>query len=147
MSIEIKQITNSADLEQAFVIRRQVFCIEQNVPEEIEMDEFDEDATHILACINDKPAGTARWRFTENGAKMERFAVLIEYRGKGVGEALVNYTLGKLKDYDYIYLNAQESVIKFYEKFGFDIVGDRFYEAGISHKKMIWRKEETMKGK
>ncbi|MCJ7801356.1 MAG: GNAT family N-acetyltransferase [Candidatus Marinimicrobia bacterium] len=137
MSIEIKQITNSADLEQAFAIRRQVFCIEQNVSEEIEMDEFDEDATHILAYINDKPVGTARWRFTENGAKMERFAVLIEYRGKGVGEALVNYTLGKLKDYDYIYLNAQESVIKFYEKFGFDVVGDRFYEADIPHKMMI----------
>ena len=91
----------------------------------------------ILAYINDNPVGTARWRFTENGAKMERFAVLIEYRGKGVGEALVNYTLGKLKDYDYIYLNAQESVIKFYEKFGFYVVGDRFYEADIPHKMMI----------
>ena len=137
MSIEIKQITNSADLEQAFAIRRQVFCIEQNVSEEIEMDEFDEDATHILAYINDNPVGTARWRFTEDGAKMERFAVLNEYRGKGIGEALVNYTLGKLKDYDCIYLNAQESVIKFYEKFGFDVVGDRFYEADILHKMMI----------
>jgi len=137
MSIEIKQITNSADTEQSFAIRRQVFCIEQNVSEEIEMDEFDEDATHILAYIDNKPIGTARWRFTEDGAKMERFAVLIEYRGKGVGEALVNYTLGKLKDYDYIYLNAQESVIKFYEKFGFDVVGDRFYEADIPHKMMI----------
>jgi predicted GNAT family N-acyltransferase len=137
MSIEIKQITNSADLEQAFAIRRQVFCIEQNVSEEIEMDEFDEDATHILAYINDKPVGTARWRFTENGAKMERFAVLIEYRGKGVGEALVNYTLGKLKDNEFIYLNAQESVIKFYEKYGFEAIGNRFYEADIPHKKMI----------
>jgi predicted GNAT family N-acyltransferase len=137
MSIEIKQVINSTDLERAFAIRRQVFCLEQNVPEDIEMDEFDEDATHILAYINDNPVGTARWRFTEDGAKMERFAVLNEYRGKGVGEALVNYTLGKLKDYDCIYLNAQESVIKFYEKFGFDVVGDRFYEADIPHKMMI----------
>jgi predicted GNAT family N-acyltransferase len=137
MSIEIKQVINSTDLERVFAIRRQVFCLEQNVPEDIEMDEFDEDATHILAYINDNPVGTARWRFTEDGAKMERFAVLNEYRGKGVGEALVNYTLGKLKDYDCIYLNAQESVIKFYEKFGFDVVGDRFYEADIPHKMMI----------
>ena len=135
--MDINQINTKKELEQAFAIRRQVFCIEQNVSEEIEMDEFDEDATHILAYIDNKPIGTARWRFTEDGAKMERFAVLIEYRGKGVGEALVNYTLGKLKDYDYIYLNAQESVIKFYEKFGFDVVGDRFYEADIPHKMMI----------
>ncbi len=137
MSVEIKQIVNLTELEQALAIRRQVFCIEQNVSEEIEMDEFDDVATHILAFINDKPAGTARWRFTEEGAKMERFAVLKEYRGKDVGEALVKYTLDKLKDNDFIYLNAQESVIKFYEKFGFLSVGNRFYEADIPHKKMI----------
>ncbi len=137
MSIEIKQITNSLDIEKAIAIRRQVFCIEQNVSEEIEMDEFDDIAIHILAYIDDQPVGTARWRFTEEGAKLERFAVLNEARGKGVGEELVKYTLDRLKDSEFIYLNAQESVIKFYEKYGFEIVGNRFYEADISHKKMI----------
>ena len=136
MSLEIKQITNLTELNEAFAIRKQVFCVEQNVSEEIEMDEFDDIATHILAYINDKPVGTARWRFTEEGAKMERFAVLKEYRGKGVGEALVKYTLDKLRDNDFIYLNAQESVIKFYEKFGFEVIGNRFYEADIPHRKM-----------
>jgi predicted GNAT family N-acyltransferase len=137
MSIEIKQIVNPIDLDKAFAIRRQVFCIEQNVSEEIEMDEFDDVATHILAYIGDRAIGTARWRFTEDGAKMERFAVLKEARGKGVGEELVKYTLDKLRDNDFIYLNAQESVIKFYEKFGFEVVGNLFYEADIPHKKMI----------
>ena len=137
MSIEIKKISSKSELEKAFAIRRQVFCVEQNVSEEIEMDEFDEVATHILAYIDNNPVGTARWRFTEGGAKMERFAVLKEYRGKDVGEALVKYTLDKLKYNNIIYLNAQESVIKFYEKFGFEVVGNRFYEANIPHKKMI----------
>ena len=140
MSLEIKQIIDLAELEQAFAIRRQVFCIEQNVPEEIEMDEFDADATHILAYINDNPVGTARWRFTEEGVKMERFAVLKEYREKGVGKELVKYTLDKLKNSDFIYLNAQESVIKFYENFGFVAIGNRFYEANIPHRRMeyVW---------
>ncbi len=137
MYIKINQIRSKKHFEYAFSIRRQVFCIEQNVPEEIEMDEFDEVATHILAYIDDKPVGTARWRFTAKGAKMERFAVLKEHRGKGVGEALVRYTLGKLNNFDYIYLNAQETVIKFYEKFGFTVVGNRFYEAEIPHRKMV----------
>ena len=137
MSIEIKQIANPTELEQAYAIRRQVFCVEQNVSEEIEMDEFDTVATHILAYVGSKPVGTARWRFTVEGAKMERFAVLKDARGKGVGEALVKYTLEKLIDNELIYLNAQESVIKFYEIFGFQVVGDRFYEANIPHKKMI----------
>ncbi len=137
MSIIIKQIDSTTELEEAFAIRKQVFCIEQNVPEEIEMDEFDDIATHILANIDGKAVGTARWRFTNEGAKMERFAVLKEYRGKGVGEALVKYSLAKLKDNNFIYLNAQESVIKFYEKYGFEVIGNRFYEADIPHKKMI----------
>ena len=137
MSIEIKQIINQTELEQAFAIRRQVFCVEQDVSEDIEMDKFDKVATHILAFIDDKAVGTARWRFTAEGAKMERFAVLKDARGKGVGKALVKYTLGKLKDSNFIYLNAQESVIIFYEKFGFKVVGNRFYEADIPHKKMI----------
>ena len=114
-----------------------MFCIEQNVSEEIEMDEFDETAMHILATINDTPVGTARWRLTEDGAKMERFAVTKKYRGKGVGEVLVNYLLNELKEHDYIYLNAQESVIKFYERFGFVAEGNRFFEADIPHKKMV----------
>ncbi len=84
MNIDIKQIKDPKLLKQAFAIRRQVFCIEQNVSEEIEMDEFDNVATHILAYINDKSVGTAQWRFTKEGAKMERFAVLKEARGKGV---------------------------------------------------------------
>lgn len=139
MSIEIKQITDPVNLEKAFAIRRQVFCIEQNVSEEIEMDEFDSIATHVLAYISNQSVGTARWRFTNEGAKMERFAVLKEYRGKGVGQALVKYVLKELHGSKYIYLNAQESVIKFYEKYGFVVDGPRFFEADIPHKKMVFK--------
>ena len=136
MCIEIKQILSKEELEQVFAIRRQVFSIEQNVSEEIEMDNFDDVAIHILAYIKGKPVGTARWRFTEEGAKIERFAVLKKYRHKGVGEELVKYTLDKLNEIKFIYLNAQESVIKFYEKFGFVAIGNRFYEANIPHRRM-----------
>lgn len=135
--IEINHIKTKKELEQAFTIRRQVFCIEQNVSEEIEMDEYDEIANHIIAIINNIPVGTARWRYTKEGAKMERFAVLNEHRGKGVGEELVKYVLNELKENEFVYLNAQETVIEFYEKFGFKTVGHRFYEANIPHKKMV----------
>lgn len=143
MPISIKHIKTRAELAQAFDIRRQVFCVEQKVSEEIEMDKFDEIATHILAYIDGKPVGTARWRFTSEGAKLERFAVLKEYRGKSVGDALVNFVLNELKDAKHIYLCAQESVINFYEKFGFEIVGDRFYDANIPHKRMNWKRREA----
>ena len=139
MKIHIKQITDPNDLEQAYSIRNTVFCIEQNVPYEIEMDEFDENASHILAVVDGKAVGTARWRKTSDGVKFERFAVLKESRGRGVGEALLEYLLNLLKDEKSIYLNAQESVLKFYEKYGFEVAGPRFYEASIPHKKMVLR--------
>jgi len=139
MKIDIIQIANSDDLNQAFRIRNQVFCVEQNVPYDIEMDEFDNKANHILAIIDGDAVGTARWRNTKDGVKFERFAVLKNYRGRGVGEALLEYLLKMLKDQNSIYLNAQESVIKFYAKYGFKVAGPRFFEASIPHKKMVFK--------
>jgi predicted GNAT family N-acyltransferase len=69
--------------------------------------------------------------------KLERFAVIKQYRGYGVGKALVLFILEELKMEESIYLHAQESVIKFYTKLGFKIVGDRFFEADIPHIKLI----------
>ncbi len=69
MSIEIKQILSKKEFEQSFAIRRQVFCIEQNVSKKIEIDEFDDVSIHILAYIKGKPVGTASWCLTEEGAK------------------------------------------------------------------------------
>jgi ElaA protein len=58
----------------------------------------------------------------------------------GVGKALVLFILNQLKDEKTIYLNAQESVISFYSKLGFEKVGDIFIEAEIPHQKMIYNK-------
>lgn len=124
-------------MDKAIAIRTKVFVDEQKVPIAIEMDEFDATSNHILASWNDQPAGTARWRETECGMKLERFAVLKPYRGMGVGSQLVTYILNRIDHAVPIYLNAQESVIDFYSTHGFKVTGDRFFEADIPHKKMI----------
>ena len=86
MKINVKIITSENDLKIAFTIRKKVFVEEQKVPENIEWDEFEYSANHVLAYIQDKPAGTARWRRTQKGMKLERFAVLPEFRFCGVGK-------------------------------------------------------------
>jgi len=94
-------------------------------------------STHFLATINEVPAGAARWRKTDKGYKLERFAVLKEFRGKGVGQELVRAVLVDLpKDTEYVYLNAQIAAIGLYAKFGFVKVGEQFEEAGIQHFRM-----------
>ncbi len=138
MKINIKIIQNDYELGMCQLIRKEVFILEQNISKDIEMDDRLINATHILATIQDEPVGTARWRETEYGIKLERFAVLKKYRGKGVGQGLARFAIEALNSNKNIYLNAQESVIKFYEKLGFISNGCSFIEAEIPHQKMVY---------
>ncbi len=141
MSLQVNRITAEEDLKSAFKIRKEVFVIEQEVDPADEYDQFEETSTHFLALLDGMPVGTARWRFTQKGIKLERFAVLKEARGKGVGQALVAAVLsdissdattsGKLK-----YLHAQLTAVPLYSKFGFEKEGDIFEECNILHYKM-----------
>ena len=135
--IQVSQVNNPADLEKVFAIRRQVFVVEQDCPPELEW-EFEEESTHFLATVDDVPAGAARWRKTDNGYKLERFAVLNEFRGLGVGRELIKAVIADLpSDADYVYLHAQIQAIGLYEKSGFEATGPEFEEAGIRHYKMV----------
>lgn len=136
-SVEVNLIKTKSDMAASREIRELVFVVEQEVPAEIEYDEFEDSSIHILAKIDGVPVGTARWRRTDHGQKLERFAVLNSARGKGVGAALVNFILDQIDNSDVAYLNSQVSAIGFYSKFNFTEVGGIFYEAGIPHRKMI----------
>ncbi|MFQ6676327.1 MAG: GNAT family N-acetyltransferase [Fidelibacterota bacterium] len=144
--VRIKVVESSRELQQALAIRRQVFVQEQSVPEEIEMDDYDDVATHVLAMRNGKAVGTARWRRTSNGIKLERFAVPGPLRGGGIGKAILAFILDRVTNGHEIYLHAQISVVPFYEKFGFACVGKPFKEAGILHRKMVYGRPPRVKG-
>lgn len=139
-NIVVKKISNPEDLEKVFAIRRKVFVEEQNCPPELEW-EFEDESKHFMGSVNGIPAGAARWRITDKGFKLERFAVLKEFRGIGMGKALVQSVLADLpSDANYVYLNAQLTAICLYAQFGFVKEGPQFEEAGIQHFKMVLRK-------
>jgi predicted GNAT family N-acyltransferase len=139
MKLEVIRIIENADLELAWAIRREVFVVEQNCPEDIEW-EFEEESTHYLVKINGKNVGTARWRTTENGVKLERFAVLAEARNKGAASALLQTILADVSEMTQTkYLHAQLQAAPLYAKFGFKPKGENFWEADIEHVKMVWQ--------
>ena len=140
MKIIVKEIYLDKDIKEAFSIRRKVFVEGMNIPVEIELDEYDKIAHQIIAYADEIPAGTARWRKTKEGMKLERFAVLPEFRLLGIGKALAEYILKTLKNEKNIYLNSQYIAIGFYEKLGFYKKGKSFKEAGIHHQKMFLKK-------
>ena len=145
MGIKIKYVDNEEELNICFSIRRKVFIEEQNIPEAIEMDDMLVNAKSICAILDEDYVGTARYRETSQGIKLERFAVLKEHRFRGVGKALVNFIFNNFDQHKNIYLHAQESVIGFYNSLGFKKVEDKFHEAGIPHWKMI--KDEQKENK
>ena len=133
----VKRAIDHSDLENVFAIRKEVFVGEQNCPPELEW-EHEEESNHFLATVDGVPAGASRWRKTDKGYKLERFAVLKKFRGKGVGQALVQAVLSDLpSEAEYIYLHAQVDAVTLYERFGFKKTGPEFEEAGIRHYKMI----------
>jgi len=136
-NIQASKVTDPKDLEIVFAIRREVFVVEQNCPPEMEW-EFEDESTHFLAKVNSEPAGASRWRKTDKGYKLERFAVLQKFRGFGVGRELVKTVLADLPtDATYVYLHAQIQAVSLHKKFGFEKVGPEFEEAGIRHYKMV----------
>jgi predicted GNAT family N-acyltransferase len=137
VTVKAAKVTDPADLEKVFAIRREVFVGEQNCPPELEW-EFEDESTHFLATVDGEPAGASRWRKTDKGYKLERFAVLQKFRGMGVGQELVKTVLDDLPaDAKYVYMHAQIQAVSLYEKFGFEKTGPEFEEAGIRHYKMI----------
>jgi predicted GNAT family N-acyltransferase len=117
-------------------IRRLVFIVEQEVPQEEEWDGKDEDSWHWLATdASDNPIGTAR--LLPDG-QIGRMAVLADKRGSGVGAVLLEQAVEKARHLGMqeVFLNAQSHALGFYERCGFVAEGDEFMEAGIPHFRM-----------
>lgn len=145
--IIVKEINSSDEQALAFAIRRKVFILEQNVSEEEEFDEFETSARQFLAYLEGEAVGTARMRQTEKGIKLERFAVLKEFRRKQVGLNLVKNLLTRCKNeiHSSVYLYAQVAAKNFYEKFGFEARGEIFLDAGIEHIEMQYHEKRSAK--
>ncbi|MHB8207876.1 GNAT family N-acetyltransferase [Mucilaginibacter sp.] len=135
--VEVNKVSNVVNMKIVHAIRYEVFVNGQNCPAELEHAN-EEESIHFLATVDGVPAGACRWRKTENGYKLERFAVLKEFRGIGVGQQMVKTVLADLPNgVEYVYLNSQIDAVSLYEKFGFVKEGPEFTEAGIKHYKMI----------
>lgn len=139
-TLKTHQGKGSTVYEDALSIRKAVFVVEQKIDARLEVDENEEKATYVVVYSDGIPASTGRFRKTEKGVKLERFATLPAFRGKGTGTIV----LGKILELtlplkDEIYLHSQESAVGFYLKNGFSITGDPFYEAGIKHYRMVYK--------
>ena len=118
-------------------IRETVFIREQAVPLELEWDGLDPSCAHVLAW-NDHGEAIGTARMQENGT-IGRMAVLKDWRGRGVGRALLQtlLDLAAKQGLTRVALSAQTHAVGFYERAGFRAIGQPFMDAGIPHRKMV----------
>jgi predicted GNAT family N-acyltransferase len=126
----------TTDYDALRAVRDPVFVDEQNVPIEDEIDAQDPLSKHVIARdAENTPIGTGR---LSPERLIGRMAVIREWRGRGVGEALLAALLDQARALGYpaVELHAQSHAIAFYEKFGFAVYGEEFDECGILHRMM-----------
>ena len=148
--IKIVRISDSAELEKAFLVRLEVFVREQNVPIEFEIDDLDSDPTtvHVLALRTDTvphlPVGTARLLVDADKPghlHIGRVAVLKETRGAAVGSQLMT-ALEEIASQEHVVdgkvvieLSAQEEALGFYNRLGYQLFNDnRYLDCDIWHR-------------
>jgi predicted GNAT family N-acyltransferase len=117
-------------------LRDVVFIQEQDVPEQRERDGLDVDCWHVLARDESgRPVGCGR---LTSAHKIGRMAVLREWRGQGVGVALLRELIARARAQGWpdVALDAQVGAIGFYEREGFIAYGEEFEDAGLVHRAM-----------
>ncbi|HUD06824.1 MAG TPA: GNAT family N-acetyltransferase [Candidatus Saccharimonadales bacterium] len=138
MNISVEHLPLGSDLTAAFEIRRKVFQEEDGIPRDADFDGEDLLAEQFIAHDGGLDIGTARYRTIKGRAKIERVAVLSEYRGQSVGKQIM---LSMIEDIGArgitdIYMNSKSSTSPFYERLGFEVEGDEFMDVGIPHVRM-----------
>lgn len=137
LTIEKFDTSSTKLYSSALDIRQEVFIDGQNVDPALEI-ENEGLCTHYLLLLNEQAIGTARWRETDKGIKLERFAILNICRNKGYGTILLEKVLQDILPLKRkIYLHSQLKAVPYYQRQGFVQTGDIFQEAGIDHYLMV----------
>ncbi|WP_374446767.1 GNAT family N-acetyltransferase [Providencia sp.] len=127
---------NPALVVDAFDLRQQVFTQEQGFPAEIDVDEYDDAALHVVLYLNQQPAAVLRCVFLDDGLiKVGRVAVQKAHRGKGLGREMMKFVqqYGAENQYQKIGLSAQHTAIAFYQSLGYQTEGEMYDEDGMDH--------------
>lgn len=139
--LTLKPVVSPIDEWQIINIRQKVFHDEQNVSfYDNEVYEEEISSKSFLIYYKKDIIGTIRYRLVGDFYKIERFAILKEYRNKGYGLKVINFLsdyIGSKFNPCVVSLNAQKPTIEFYKKAGYIPEGDFCLEAGIIHQKMV----------
>ncbi|MEL7123693.1 MAG: GNAT family N-acetyltransferase [Bacteroidota bacterium] len=133
-------------LYQILALRQEVFVVEQNCPY-LDADGNDQHSFHLVgfdenyklvAYARVLPKGMTYKDYVSFGRVLSKG----RNRSQGIGKALVKQLMREI-DMQYgaidLKISAQTYLIKFYEAFGFETVGEEYLEDDIPHVGMIYQ--------
>jgi predicted GNAT family N-acyltransferase len=133
--MEVRRPRDDDELAAALAVREEVFCGEQGVPLEADLDGLDDEAVHLVA-VEGEVLGTCRLLIEPGGtAKFARLCVRASARGRGVARALLDAAEAEARAAGArrIGMHAQTDALPLYERAGYTTYGERFDEEGIEH--------------
>jgi predicted GNAT family N-acyltransferase len=136
LSVTVRPARDASEVDAAMALRVRVFCGEQGVDEEEEMDDLDAVSTQVVGLDDTGVIATCRLREMEPGVwKLERMAVERRLRRLGVGARLLAGAEeeARAQGADEMVLHAQRRAEPFYASQGYRPEGETFLEAEIEH--------------
>jgi putative N-acetyltransferase (TIGR04045 family) len=146
-SIDVHWMGDAAEFAGAVAVREQVFCEEQGVPREDELDGRDEQAAHVVAVETGagRVIGTTRLLVSGSDARVGRVAVERDWRRRGIASRMLELALAGARERGCVSarLAAQMQATALYQQAGFAIDSEPFEEAGIAH---VWMSRSLTPG-
>ena len=131
---------NSTIYKDSLSIRNKVFVDEQQVPPEMEVDEFEDKTIYVVGYLDSIPVATARLLpMKQSTYKVQRVAVLKNYRGRQIGKEIMNEIehFAIKNKYTSLILGAQDHAVGFYSSLDYKINSEGYLDAGIPHHDMV----------
>lgn len=100
--------------------------------------EGDESAQHFGAFVEQKLVSVASVFIDGDSARLRKFATLPNYQNQGIGSAMLTHIITELKqsNMQQFWCDARESALGFYQRFGLQVSGTRFYKSDVAYFKM-----------
>ena len=133
------------DLHQIIAIRSVSYMAEQDCPFEEEFDGNDLGATHMIGRIDGKAVACIRARYFGSFVKIERLAVLPEFRRGSIGVRLAQSIIEfcRRKGFTTFYGHSADRVAPLWARVGFRHVegAEPFVFSGITYREMMMETE------
>lgn len=125
--MDIRTPANDAEFAAYFALRYEVLRQPWGEPDGTEKDKFEDAAVHAAAFEDRQLIGVGRLHFIDESQGQIRYmAVRQGFAGRGVGAAILRFleAAGGKRGLREIILNARENAVGFYQRLGYEILGE-----------------------